>query len=64
MQWNTLPAKLQRELIDNGGAMGALLDTAALRGQIARFLHKYKGVRTNHRRGVVWNDSSATGCSK
>jgi len=23
MQWNTLPAKLQRELFDNAGAMGA-----------------------------------------
>jgi hypothetical protein len=42
MQWNTLPAKLQRELFDNAGAMGALLDTAALRGQIARFLHRHK----------------------
>ena len=42
MQWNTLPTKLQRELFDNAGAMGELLDTAALRGQIARFLHKHK----------------------
>jgi hypothetical protein len=33
MQWNTLPTKLQRELFDNAGAMGELLDTAALRGQ-------------------------------
>ena len=42
MQWNTLPTKLQRELFDNAGAMGELLDTSALRGQIARFLHKHK----------------------
>jgi rubrerythrin len=42
MQWNTLPTKLQRELFDTAGAMGELLDTAALRGQIARFLHKRK----------------------
>jgi hypothetical protein len=42
MQWNTLPTKLQRELFDNAGAMGELLETAALRGQIARFLHKHK----------------------
>ena len=42
MQWNTLPVKLQRELFDNAGAMGALLNTSALRGQIARFLHKHK----------------------
>jgi hypothetical protein len=42
MQWNTLPTKLRRELFDNAGSMGALLETAALRGQIARFLHKHK----------------------
>ena len=42
MQWNTLPAKLQRELFDTAGSLGELLDTAALRGQIARFLHKHK----------------------
>jgi hypothetical protein len=43
MQWNTLQTKLQRELFDNAGSMGELLDTADLRGQIARFLRK----RTN-----------------
>jgi hypothetical protein len=42
MQWNTLPAKLQRELFDTAGSMGELLDAAALRGEIARFLHKHK----------------------
>ena len=42
MQWNTLPTKLQRELFDNAGSMGKLLDTATLRGQVARFLHKRK----------------------
>jgi hypothetical protein len=42
MQWNTLPTKLRRELFDNAGSMGELLDTGALRGQIARFLHKHK----------------------
>jgi hypothetical protein len=42
MLWNTLPRKLQRELFDNAGAMGELFDTASLRGQIARFLHKHK----------------------
>ena len=42
MQWNTLPTKLQRELFDNAGSMGELLDTPALRGQIARFLHRHK----------------------
>jgi hypothetical protein len=41
MQWNTLPTELQRELFDNAGSMGGLLDTAALRGKIARFLRKH-----------------------
>jgi len=40
MQWNTLPTKLQRELFDNASSMGDLLDSAPLRGQIARFLRK------------------------
>jgi hypothetical protein len=42
LQWNTLPKKLQRELFDTAGSMGELLETAALRGQVARFLHKHK----------------------
>jgi hypothetical protein len=42
MQWNSIPRKLQRELFDNAGAMGDLLDTEALRGKVARFLHKHK----------------------
>ncbi len=42
MQWNTLPTKLRRELFDNAGSMGALLETPALRAQNARFLHKHK----------------------
>jgi hypothetical protein len=42
LQWNTLPTKLRRELFDNAGSMGELLETAPLRGQIARFLHKHK----------------------
>jgi hypothetical protein len=42
MQWNTLPTQLQRKLFDNAGSMGEVLDTVALRGQIARFLHKHK----------------------
>lgn len=48
MQWNTLPTKLRRELFANAGSMGELLETATLRGQIARFQHKhkdYKGLR-------------------
>jgi hypothetical protein len=42
MQWNTLPTMLQREVFDTAGSVGKLLETAALRGQIARFLHKHK----------------------
>jgi hypothetical protein len=40
IHWNTLPTGLQMELLDSAGSMGELLDTAALRGQIARFLRK------------------------
>ena len=42
MQWNTLPTLLQREIFDTAGSVGKLLETAALRGQIARFLHKHE----------------------
>jgi hypothetical protein len=42
MQWNALPTTLRREIFDTAGSVGKLLETAALRGQIARFLHKYK----------------------
>ncbi len=42
LQWNTLPTLLQREIFDSAGSVGKLLETEALRGQIARFLHKHK----------------------
>ena len=42
MQWNTLPAKLRRELFDTAGSMGALLDAAPTRGKVARFLHRHR----------------------
>ena len=42
MRWNTIPTKLQRELFDNASSVGDLLQTGALKGQIARFLHKHK----------------------
>jgi len=42
MQWSTIPTKLQRELFDTAGSLGDVLQTAALRGQIARFLHDHK----------------------
>jgi hypothetical protein len=41
MQWKTIPTKLQRELFDTAGSVGDLLQTSALRGQIARFLHNH-----------------------
>ena len=34
MQWNTLPAKLQRELFDDAGDMGELLNTSALESEL------------------------------
>jgi hypothetical protein len=46
MQWNALPAALQRELFDNAGSMGPLLETETLRGQIARFLHRHRDGET------------------
>jgi hypothetical protein len=42
MEWNTIPTKLQRELFDTAGSLGDVLQTAALRGRIARFLHDHK----------------------
>jgi hypothetical protein len=38
---NAIPPKIQ-QLFDDAGSMGGLLQTATLRGQIARFLHKQK----------------------
>jgi hypothetical protein len=42
MQWNALPKSMQREIFDTAASVGEVLETAALRGQIARFLHKHK----------------------
>jgi hypothetical protein len=47
IQWNTIPKKLQRELFDTAGSLGDVLQTVALRGQIARFLHKHKDDEEN-----------------
>lgn len=49
MQWNMLPTALQREIFDTAGSVGTLLETAALRGQIARFLHKHKHDAVPHK---------------
>jgi hypothetical protein len=40
-QSTAIPKKIQ-QLFDDAGSMGGLLQTATLRGQIARFLHKHK----------------------
>lgn len=42
MRWNTLPAKLQKELADDAGDMHELLEAPALRGQIARFVRVHE----------------------
>ena len=42
MHWSSIPTKLQRELFDTAGSMGDVLQTGALRGQVARFLHRHK----------------------
>ncbi|MDT3686752.1 MAG: hypothetical protein RO009_17110 [Pseudorhodoplanes sp.] len=42
MEWNSIPAKLRRELFDSASSMGELLRTGDLRGQIARFLHTHR----------------------
>jgi hypothetical protein len=41
VHWNAMPTTLQREIFDSAGSVGRLVETAALRGQIARFLHKH-----------------------
>jgi hypothetical protein len=50
MQWNALPRTLRREIFDTAGSVGKLFETAALRGQIARFLHKHKNDPKDGRR--------------
>jgi hypothetical protein len=50
MQWNALPTTLQREIFDTAGSVGKLFETTALRGQIARFLHKHKNDPKDGRR--------------
>ena len=41
-QSTAIPAEIQ-QLFDDAGSTGGLLQTATLRGQIGRFLHKHKG---------------------
>ena len=42
MRWNTVPAKLQRELFDCASTIGDLQQKTALKGRIARYLHNHK----------------------
>ena len=42
LQWNTLPAKLQKELFENASSVGNLLQAVAVKGKIARFFHNHK----------------------
>jgi hypothetical protein len=42
MQWSHISRKLQRDLFDSASSMADSPDARALRGTIARFLHKHK----------------------
>jgi hypothetical protein len=53
MEWNMLPTGLQRDLFDEAGSNGELLDSAILRGQIARFLRKHTDGRREMGRSSV-----------
>jgi len=57
MQWNLLPTALQKDLFDDAGTVGDMKDTEALRGLIARFLHKHK----NHAERVFTGDRPRPG---
>ena len=45
MHWDTISTKLQQELLDSAETMGDPIDTAVLRVQMGRFLHKAKAIR-------------------
>jgi hypothetical protein len=42
LQWNDLPAPIQRQLFEHAIATGEARQTAQLKEQIARFLHTHK----------------------
>jgi hypothetical protein len=42
LQWNDLPTSIQRQLFEHAVSMGEAGQTAQLKEQIARFLHKHK----------------------
>jgi hypothetical protein len=54
IQWNTLPTKLQRELFDNAGAKGELLDTATVRAQTAASCTGARTAPTEPPSGPSW----------
>jgi hypothetical protein len=53
LQWNDLPAPIQRQLFEHAVAMGEAGQTAQLKEQIARFLHKHKDDEREAERGVA-----------
>jgi len=42
MRWNAIPTKLQKELFEKASSVAELPHAGALKGQIARFLHRHK----------------------
>jgi hypothetical protein len=42
LQWNDLPTPMQQQLFEHAVAMGEAGQTAQLKEQLARFLHKHK----------------------
>jgi hypothetical protein len=42
LQWNDLPTPIQQQLFEHAVSMGEAGQTAKLKEQIARFLHKHK----------------------
>jgi hypothetical protein len=46
LQWNDLPTPIRRQLFEYAVTMGEARQTAQLKEQIARFLHKHKDGRT------------------
>ena len=42
LQWNDLPTPIQQQLFEHAVGMGEAGQTAQLKEQIARFLHKHK----------------------
>jgi hypothetical protein len=56
VRWNALPKSLRKQLFDSASSMKDPLQTGALKGQIARFLHKHKNDEVKR-----WERSRRTG---